>query len=59
MIGGGKENDRQDKKSSLAYWKNRYFTMYGLGNNLDLSFRAFSVYPQIRASLNGNASDTA
>lgn len=42
MIGGGKENDRQDKKFVGLLEKNRYFTMYGLGNNLDLSFRAFS-----------------
>lgn len=42
MIGGGKENDRQDKKFVGLLEKNRYFTMYGLGNNLDLTFRAFS-----------------
>ena len=35
--------------------KNRYFTMYGLGNNLIYRSALSPVYPQIRASLNGNA----
>ena len=59
MIGGGKENDRQDK-SSLAYWKKIVILLCMGWVTIWIYRSALSpVYPQIRASLNGNASDTA